>query len=252
MRSPSIGSDGTLYVTGSSGELAAVSPTTRQLLWTHEFGVGIGAATVGPGDTIFISSETSTFALNSQRQQLWVNDQGGGYYVPPTITSDGLLYQISDRNGLITLNAATGEEIHRVNLILLGAGLPFSEICLGLDGSLYLVKNGSVVALQGSAGLADSSWPIEGGDSANRSVAGLTSLLKPSIDLLLGEASGPILQITGETGQRHLIEFSHDLQPWSPVTVLQSESNGQAEATVETSQSSTGFFRILHSAAARE
>ena len=165
---PAIGSDGTVYVGSYDGSLYALDPETGSEIWRYDAGdwlpssPAVGPGATGSGETIYIGSAAGTlYALDDAGNELWSFDAGaGGVYSSPAVGDDGSVYFGSyDRN--VYAVDASGNELWRFET---GTGGVYSSPAIDEFGTVYVgSRDGTLYALQsGSAGPADSAWPMFG------------------------------------------------------------------------------------------
>jgi len=133
--SPSIASDGTIYVGSYDGGLYALSPTTGSTLWTSPLaGVVHSSAAIASDGTIYTGAGNNLYAINpTNGNQYWSYDTGGLVRSSPVIDSDGTIYIGSLNNNLYAVNPdgsfkwsfTTGGQI-------------WSSPAIGTDGTIYV------------------------------------------------------------------------------------------------------------------
>ncbi|MEK7309574.1 MAG: PQQ-binding-like beta-propeller repeat protein [Planctomycetota bacterium] len=133
--SPSIASDGTIYIGSYDGGLYALSPTTGSTLWTSPLaGVIHSSAAIATDGTIYTGAGNNLYAINPVNgNQYWSYDTGSLVRSSPVIDSDGTIYIGSVNNNLYAVNPdgsfkwsfATGGQI-------------WSSPAIGPDGTIYV------------------------------------------------------------------------------------------------------------------
>ena len=98
---PSIGPDGTIYVSASAGRLYAFAPDGSPL-WDAAFS-GLRSTAVGADGTIFTVVGSTLQALRTDGTQRWSYPLGGTAYGAPAIDRDGTIYIGSTSNNLYAI-----------------------------------------------------------------------------------------------------------------------------------------------------
>ena len=104
--SPTIGSDGTVYVGSIDGKLYAINGKTGVKLWEFETGDGVGSSPAIDSDgTVYVGSwDNKLYAINGQTGiKLWEFEWGFRVRSSPTIRSDGTVYVGSEGNKLYAI-----------------------------------------------------------------------------------------------------------------------------------------------------
>ena len=193
--SPAIGADGTIYVDfgvpGSLGgsisdHLYALTDngTSYTLKW-EPFATGGGLAgpsspTVGADGTIYISDNTSLYAVNPDGSEKWVyaTPAGADGVSSPTIGADGTIFVTSWGRYLYAVTDGGENSVTLKWQFWVGTTCcdPLSSPAVGRDGTIYLGSdNGNVYAItdNGSSGTLKTggSWPFATGGEVGSSPA---------------------------------------------------------------------------------
>jgi hypothetical protein len=203
MAPPAIGADGNLYVARQHW-LHSISVDGKER-WTTSLTDGLlGAVAIGPDGTVYVGNQrnaTGVFAVNSDGSKRWTSDlpgivrgspvvdaQGNIYFgldtgltaldpggsvkweikgpaSPPALAQDGTIYAILVSNNVPYLTAVDGNGGRKWQWkALLSIGGPV----LGPDGTIYLISEDGIVALQDSGSPPmNSSWPQYQHDAQN-------------------------------------------------------------------------------------
>ncbi len=163
--SPAIGADGTLFF-GAADKLIALKGTDGATKWKSALDGGVSATpSLGPDGTVFVGTTAGTlYGLDPLTgNKLWASPTAGGMGVPPAVSAGGTVYVTCSTNRLLAVDAKTGgTKWEYVSDESLG-----SAPAIGADGTVYVAKNGTVWAVQGDRGLADSPWPKFQGNAGN-------------------------------------------------------------------------------------
>jgi len=134
--SPTIATDGTIYIGGGSGTLKALN-SNGTLKWSFSIGGGATRSTPAIADdgTVYIGSTAGrVYAVNANGTQKWYYSAGSGEISgSPAIGSDGVVY-IGSRNGnLYAINPnGTLKWSRSVGAVHMGSP------CVGSDGVVYI------------------------------------------------------------------------------------------------------------------
>ena len=161
--SPALGPNGEHYFGALDGRLIALTSAGKQL-WDFTVGGPVRSSpAVGPDGTIYYGSDAGKLhALAPDGNARWAFPTGGWVRSSPAIARDGTVYfgsydgkvyAVNDGNAVWTLE--TG-------------GYVSSSPAIGLDGTIYVGSwDNHLYAIAGSSPLADSSWPMFGGNAAH-------------------------------------------------------------------------------------
>lgn len=132
--SPSIGSDGVVYIGGDDKYLYAINPGGT-LKWKFLTGNSVySSPSIGSDGTVYVGSQDNyLYAINPAGTLKWKFQTGNSVYSSPAIGSDGTVYVGSLNNYLYAVNAAgtlkwkfqTGNSV-------------FSSPAVGSDGTIYV------------------------------------------------------------------------------------------------------------------
>jgi len=143
---PSIGADGTIYVSSHDHYLHAVNPDGT-LQWKTEIGTGSSdTPAIGDDGTIYIG-ELFFYAINPDGTIKWIYEEWDAYEYEVTasayaISADGLVYFVAKKkiNGnevdFLALNCDDGSVHFRKTIA--PNGNPFSQPIVGSDGTVYI------------------------------------------------------------------------------------------------------------------
>ena len=204
---PIVGPDGTVFINGSDGKVRALDQTTGQPKWEHVIGGWYG------GDSL-------------------------------AYANDGTLYAGSSDGVLFALDSGTGRE--KWSSILGGwLGTPLS---IGPNGLVYALLSGAntskLVAVRGTAALADKGWPKFRGNARNTGRAG--DAVNPVV-LSAGRSQAGKFRVSAQTyaGKTYHPEFKSALtdNTWTPLPPL--SGNGRVQVFDESAVSgSQRFYRL--------
>jgi outer membrane protein assembly factor BamB len=154
--SPAIGSDGTIYVGGWDGELYAINPDGTEK-WKSSIGnITVSSPTIGPDGTIYAGSwDENLHAINPDGTEKWKFLTGDNVNSSPAIDSDGTIYVSSADENLYAINPDGSQK-----WIFSTGCWTASSPAIGPDGTIYMGGSYNFYALYGSAGLADTPWPM--------------------------------------------------------------------------------------------
>ena len=224
--SPAIGSDGTVYFGSMDYNqdgnylFYAVEGKTGEKKW--EFGSQYAAKAfppaIGTDGTVYVVTNNFAYALNGKTgRKKW---ELKGTYFSPAIASNETIYFGSTDNKLHAVNARTGVkkwEFETEDWVT-------SSPAIGADGTVYFGSwDGIFYAVHGSAGPADSAWPMFGKNAqrTGRLVDVPRRLDDPDLKLLVSRVlsvQGQItIQAVGELRnplETVELEFSDDLIHW--------------------------------------
>jgi len=139
--SPSISSDGTLYVGSWDNNVYALNPDGSQK-WSYQTGSSVfGSPTIGGDGTIYIAStDNFLYALTPAGGLKWKFQSGGFGNSSPTIGPDGTLFIGSYDNNLYALNPDG-----TVKWVTYIGNEADSSPALGPDGTIYIGSNDGVL-----------------------------------------------------------------------------------------------------------
>ncbi|MBI5778559.1 MAG: PQQ-binding-like beta-propeller repeat protein [Planctomycetes bacterium] len=134
--SPSVASDGTIYVGSYDGVLYALSPTSGSTLWTSPLGPGVvhSSVAIASDGTIYAGAGNNLYAINpANGNQYWSYNTGGLVRSSPVIDSDGTVY-IGSMNG--SLYAVNPDGSFKWSFTT--GGQIWSSPAIGPDGTVYV------------------------------------------------------------------------------------------------------------------
>ena len=225
--SPAIGYDGTVYFGSMDYNqdgnylFYAVDSKTGKKKW--EFGSQYAAnafpPAIGTDGTVYVVTNKFAYALNGKTgRKKW---QLKGTYFSPAIASNETIYFGSNVNKLHAVNARTGVRKWEFET----EGWLTSSPAIGANGTVYFGSwDGAFYAVHGSAGPADSAWPMFG-QNAERTGREVTaprvSIADPELNLHISRVLSDQGQITIQAVGKPSnilgmveLEFSNDLIHW--------------------------------------
>ncbi len=149
--SPAIGSDGTIYVGGSSDNNLYAMNKDGTLKWTFPAGSIIRSSpAIGSDGTIYFgTNDGKVYAVNPNGTKKWEVATGESIWSSPAIGSDGTIYigsRISDySNG--KLHAITPSGTYKWGYITGGQGIDLSSPAIGSDGTIYVGGDSELYAV---------------------------------------------------------------------------------------------------------
>ncbi len=166
--SPAVGSDGTVFIGSGDGNVYALDGATGAKKWNYTTGraVSYSSPAIGTDGTVYIGScDGNVYALDGATgAKKWSYTTGGIVDSSPAIGMDGTVYIGSgyEDNCVYALDTATGAKKWSYGTSGNGVwtGGVSSSPTIGADGTVYFGSNvGTLYAVQGSSGLANSPWP---------------------------------------------------------------------------------------------
>jgi len=172
---PAVGADGRIYAMDAWGTLYALAPDGT-LAWRTSTGVGSGychSVVVGPDDAIFCLSPRGLVEVNSNGRVVWDYVTEGYPYGAPAVAADGSICFLDDcLEGILRAVTPGGGLVWQCRI---DGGLTTSPT-IGPDATVYVAGEHDdrwvLLAVQGTAPLADSPWPKYKRDIANTGRAG--------------------------------------------------------------------------------
>lgn len=141
---PTIGSDGTLYVVSSGGQIIALEPNGAPIWTVNNIHAEVTSAVIGPDSTIYVAGDKLA-AISESGTELWTEfcylTSSGLCFPFGTITSmavdsAGTLYVGTNTSGLVAINNMGGEVWAYTDLPP-GEG-SLSPIAIGSNGTMYV------------------------------------------------------------------------------------------------------------------
>jgi outer membrane protein assembly factor BamB len=133
--SPSIGSDGTIYVGSDDQYLHALNPN-GSLKWEFDCGGFVySSPAIGDDGTIYVGSNNSDynlFAINPNGSEKWHYATGNFVYSSPVISTNGIVYAGSLDNNLYALNPNGS-----LKWVCVTTGTVVSSPAIAKDGTVY-------------------------------------------------------------------------------------------------------------------
>lgn len=184
--SAAIAYDGTAYIVSQGQNIYgvhAVESSTGYLKWISRenlngFTLGsINSPAIGEDGSIYVGGKSLDRRTGAVKSFGDLNSGVANAYSTPALGADGTVY-FGLGDSVIAVNFVTGKRIWKYTT----AGLVFSSPALGVDGTIYVGSDdGKIYALASdSPGLANSSWPMDGGGPKHLRRAG-TAGIAPSI-----------------------------------------------------------------------
>lgn len=132
--SPTIGSDGTIYIGSEDHKLYAINPDGT-LKWNYTAGGSIDSSpTIGGDGTIYFGcSDYKLYALNPNGTLKWNYTTGNVIYSSPAIGKDGTIYFGSDDHKLYAINPDGTLKWNYTT-----GGHVFMAPAIGTDGTIYI------------------------------------------------------------------------------------------------------------------
>lgn len=111
LSSPSIGSDGTIYLGSEDGKLYAINPANGSKKWGFATDGYVYSPTIGSDGTIYVgSADSKLYAVNPANGSKKWEFTAGFIVFSPSIGSDGTLYACSYDERLYAINPADGSK----------------------------------------------------------------------------------------------------------------------------------------------
>lgn len=225
--SPAIGADGTVYIgSGIKNKVThAFDGQTGARKWVFpEGGIGNSSPAIGVDGTVYVGSHGGKFyALNGRTgAKKWGFATKGSIESSPAIAADGTIYVGSDDGKFYALSSRTGAKKWEFET----GGFVRSSPAIAPDGTVYVGSNdGRVYAFYGSAGPADSAWPMFGRNAQRTSRAPL-----PPTELkITGATVFPFgFSFATAKGVTYEVQSSSDLVAWGVLKKMKG-SSGEAK-----------------------
>jgi outer membrane protein assembly factor BamB len=158
--SPAIASDGAVFFGCQNKRIYALNGATGAKLWEFATGGPVESSpALDTNNTVYVGSDDRrVYALRASDGQLkWSFRAGGAIRSSPAISADRIVYVGANDGYVYALASVSGQLIYRVKL----GGTIQSSPGIAAGGSIYVgSSNGKVAALRGTAGPADSRWPM--------------------------------------------------------------------------------------------
>jgi len=229
--------DGTLYAImgGEQWKLYALQPNGAKI-WEFPFGspaalTYASAPAIGPEGTLYAAAnDRKIYAVNPDGTKKWEAFTGAYSQSSPTLGRDGMIYFSGD----LTLFAFDSGGTRRWDFESdqYGAAGGITSIPnLAHAGIIYVGSgNGKFYAIKASSGLSESAWPAFRRDPLQRARA--TGVVVRPLNSLAATMTASGLQLVAavEPEKSYRLEASLDLETWTTVTSLSSES-GTAQFT---------------------
>ena len=166
LSSPAIAVDGTIYFSSTDGTLCALNPDGQQKWRLHTGSIGQSSPVLGAAGTIFIAANTNCYAVNPDGSVLWQWPIWNKEYDEPytqaswTALDNGNVLALPSSGLLVEL---TGKDwIWQYSLRATSHSSPL----VNHKGIVYAMGFADQLsAIQGSAPIAKSSWPMFRGNA---------------------------------------------------------------------------------------
>ena len=132
--SPTIGTDGTIYVGSRDDNLYAINPNGSKK-WAFKTANGVySSPAIGSDGTIYVGSyDNNLYAINPNGSKKWAFKTGDNVYSSPAIGNDGTIYVGSRDNNLYAINP----EGYKKWAFRTGDNV-YSSPAIGNDGTIYV------------------------------------------------------------------------------------------------------------------
>jgi hypothetical protein len=133
--SPTVGSDGTVYVTDVKS-LSAFEPKTGARRWSVPIDAPASGVALGPDDTVYVAEHGGRLlAVRANGTTKWVFDSGTSWMQPAAVGADGTAY-LGGADGIYAVSA-DGALRWKVP----AGAIVNSQPAIGGDGTLYIVSS---------------------------------------------------------------------------------------------------------------
>ena len=174
---PAVGPDGTVYSYSNEGRFVALDAENGEIKWEKSLSGNGGGIAVDTDGTIYIGTSSEILAFDENGNQKWksdgtysVTEKGGsiaifGYiFTGFALGADGNAY-VNQYNSsplnLLSFNASGEATV----LTTIEGGQSMNALTIGPDNRIYYgSKAGYIYTYTLSAGLAESGWPMRGGN----------------------------------------------------------------------------------------
>ena len=242
--SPSISAAGTVYIgSGPKNKVThAFDGQTGERKWVFPAGgIGNSSPAIGVDGTVYVGSHDGRlYALNGQTgAKKWRFATKGSIESSPAIAADGTIYVGSDDGKLYALSSRTGAKKWEFET----RGPVRSSPAIGKDGTVYVGSNdGRLYAFYGSAGPADSAWPMFGQNAQRTSRAPLPPIEPTELDIT-GTTVFPFT-FTTVKGVTYEVQASSDLVAWRALTTIQGTSGEAKFADTRKARFPRQYYRV--------
>lgn len=136
-RTPSVGGDGTVYVTDAANLYAFAPGGARK--WAVPVEGGASEVALGREDRVYVAARSGKLhAIDASGKVAWTYDSGTSWARAPSIGGDGTAYVGAD-DGMLYAVSSEGALLWKVPT---GGGIN-SQPAIGADGTLYVVSSDS-------------------------------------------------------------------------------------------------------------
>ncbi|MGC3960120.1 MAG: PQQ-binding-like beta-propeller repeat protein [Verrucomicrobiota bacterium] len=231
--SPSIGRDGTIYIGLDEGPLHAIH-ANGSLRRTYPVGLVESTPVLDQAGNIFIGSLSGFHCFNSDGVQMWFRN--GLVSGSAAIAADGTVYIANYSYQKLYAYSSAGTNLWSFNL----SGESFSSPVIGSNGTIYVVGGIKLYAIAGSAPPLNSSWPMFRRDAHNsaRSLQRSIQTIKPLPD---GNVE---LQLKGETGRAYKVEASTNLMVWETLASFDFTEPSIAFVDASSTNFASRYYRL--------
>jgi outer membrane protein assembly factor BamB len=281
--SPTIGPDGTIYVSTRDRKLFAISPagTTNWVFSlpasTQQFSsFPFSSPAVDPNGTVYLGNDDDKFyAIDRWGRKKWEFLTGGAVESSPVLGRDTVYFGSLDRNlyaldfeghlrWKLTLDeisdaAALGadqslymvsvasQKLYAVDATHSNSWsfpfpgfIEFASPALDTNGVIYFGGGGKVYAVRGSAGLAESSWPMHRRNPSHTGRATQRRMERPKIRV--DGAFG--MDLVVEPAESYDVQYSTNLVDWNTLTNFQSATYTNQFIDSEWTKAASRFYRL--------
>ena len=205
VNTPSISSDGTIYVSTSTG-LYALDPS-HKTKWSKTYSAGTTSSpSIAADGTVYVhTGDGKLYAYQSDGTQKWVVTITGISYSSPSIGSDGTIYIGSDDHNVYALSPSDGSVKWKFDT---GAEV-YSSVAIGSDGTLYVgTLSTKFFALSPSGAQV---WVFQTGGNVSSSAA-----IAPDGTIYFGCYDGKLYALTPTGTQKWTYSAGTEIRASSP------------------------------------
>ncbi len=244
--SPAIGTNGTVFITsGLNNEVThALNGQTGARRWASSGGGSLNfSPVIGVDGTVYVGSDSGKlYALDGRTgSKKWAFATMGSIEASAAIAADGTIYVGSDDKSFYAVDSRT-----RLKKWEFKTGDPVrSSPAIAPDGTVYVgSRDHKVYAFYGSAGPADSAWPMFGQNAQRTSRAPL-----PPVELgITGTTVFPFtFTFATVKGVTYEVQASDDLVAWRALKTIQSTSGEAQFADTRKARFPRQYYRVKQS-----
>ena len=234
--SPAIGSDGTIYIGADDHKVYAIDPRGFEK-WAFLAGDLVECSAAIFGSRIFLGSwDRKFYALDASGTQIWAATNPV-VSASPVLAADGSVY-VLDVGGKLSAIDPSGSYTWSFTPVV-------SDVCvsspvIGSDGTIYFGAGRKLYAVSGTNSLMNSCWPMFRGDVRHTGRSLQRAIQKPAV-----LADGNIgMSLTVETGRTYQVEYSTNLFAWSELTNFVSTIFTNRFIDITATNSTSRFYRL--------